>query len=163
MTEETLRDRYDQAIDYLVTNPQNLKRDWYAGADPFSGSRLPAATGASLFQMCARRTREDITGSLHGACCVHCVLVLADRDKTDEDQPRIDHPDPEVVLAVRRELQADPRLWHDGINSFCEAFEVMDADERREALQPFAEWQRRLDRELPWSDTYRELVKESDV
>jgi hypothetical protein len=68
---------------------------------------------------------------------------------------------PTVEASLTTEVRRDPRLPHDGFATFRDRLLDMTPEARRAALQPFAEWQRRFDKELPWSPTYREAVDSS--
>jgi hypothetical protein len=128
-------DRYDVGINYLVRNPAQLHDAWCDGAWCDGAATLcrsgdPELWDASrLFSFCRRR----------GPCSSRNVGCLTQVHQ--DSSCKVDGP-PELTEAVR----ADKRL-PDSIDQ--DAFIGLRPSQRVEYLKPFAEWQRRFDKELP--------------
>jgi hypothetical protein len=118
-----VKDKYDDSIDYLVDRPWELESVW-ANASNTGLVDVPSC----LFDFCARRSdMERMCG---------CLTMVRKGDGYVVDGS------PELTLEVRN----DQRLPCE-VNNVV--FEGLTKSNRRQYLQPFAEWQRRFDRELP--------------
>jgi hypothetical protein len=145
----TTPDIYDDAINYLVAHPEEYRRAWSNGAE-FTTHRdiIAGAAGAvqfvarefpgsALFRVCQRGRvgerlpRKDWCGCLSE---IHAGLSTTAYDCNGDP-----------ALALADEIRTDSRLaaFEDSTD-----FEALSLEERRAHLQPFAEWQRRLDTEL---------------
>jgi len=124
-----MSDKYDQAIDWLVEHADDTPTSGddcmidEAWSDP-----LEHVAGC-LFQFCNPTGGND--EELPGGEMCGCLTMIRGGCGSAWT--------PELT----REIEADLRL-PDGLGEFS----LLRGDELRAALQPFAEWQRRLDREI---------------
>jgi hypothetical protein len=131
------------AIAYLVEHPNDISLAWgVAGQIRHLGRNVllqeieqQLVPVSCLFGFCTRRAPRY-------GCPVGCLTMVKVGDTYCVDGP----------LDLTRAVQADPRI-PTGIHS--EDFVKLTQEERRAFLQPFAEWQRRFDTELPRSADYR--------
>lgn len=140
-----VRDVYDDAIDYLVKHPEKLEQAWSDGAcieqdlphdNPQLRAQLRQYPGSILFVYCTRRSHVRMP-SMCG--CLTLVKMRSVVDGGGDEQANM-----ELTLQVRY----DPRIpGTAGIDHLY--FAELTTAQRRSFLQPFAEWQRRFDRELP--------------
>jgi hypothetical protein len=120
-------DKYDDAIEWLVAHAD--------GENPDKGicyeAWIDAATHTAgcLFDFCTPSGRGGERGSFR----LGCLTMIRNR--------------PEMYIAwtddLTREIVTDDRIPK-LIDELCD----LRGEELRAALQPFAEWQRRLDREI---------------
>jgi hypothetical protein len=112
-------DKYDVAIEELIQDPFSLFDEWCNAACLFDfASPDPDAT--------LRRPDGAICGCLTQVCSGESVAW------TD---------------ALTIEIRQDARIPED-VDAFASEFPGMSEDEQHSALQPFAEWQRRLNVEI---------------
>ena len=112
-------DKYDEAIEYLVEWPEDLDEAW----------GLPdEAPGGFLFQFCEPDGNDD--GKIGCLTMVHRGFSEAFTS--------------ELTAAIR----ADNRLHCDIDELYTALLSTDSPDARRAILQPYAEWQRRMDREI---------------
>lgn len=102
-----MSDKYDEQIEYLVKNPQEISSHW--------------VSGRGLFQLTC----------LGGGCL---TMIRKGRALA---------PTPELSVAIR----ADERIPKDASELSARFYGATPA-ERRELLQPFAEWRRKIDQEI---------------
>lgn len=124
------RDKYDEAIDWLVEHADDTQCE---------EGRIIAAWGAPgeepggcLFEYATPTNADGFRHLPHGDCgCLTLIRRL--------HGPQYVAWTPQLTAEIR----ADDRLPRD-IDDIAD----LRGDELRAALQPFAEWQRRLDREI---------------
>lgn len=119
----TAPDKYDEAIAYLTAHPEEIYSAWCdAGETDGNHKGLP---GVELFAM-ARRDGKD--SYQNGCGCLTMIRNSEFRQVVSADQ--------EKSHRLTQAIRADHRLP-------CSGSLITPAD-----LPVFAEWQRRLDREL---------------
>jgi hypothetical protein len=119
-----MADKYDDAIEWLVNRPQLIVEQWSkAGSGGNHG-------GQSLFHYC------DAPGSKYAAAC-GCLTMI--RNGTG----KVINVDGTVNTQLSKDIKADNRLPR-----LIDDIKDLRGDDLRAALQPFAEWQRRLDKEI---------------
>lgn len=101
-------DKYDEAIEYLTTNPEEIENKWHN----------PSTMHGCLFQFATP------TGHAKGAS--GCLTLI----RRDHDLRVLGRPD--LTEAIRNDTRIP----------------ILSGDIRVEHLPVFAEWQRRLDKEL---------------
>lgn len=122
-----MTDKYDEAIEWLVANPEELQNSWIHGGDGLNTENV----GACLFYYCKPLRPHDPSKD-----CGCLTMVRGDGAVVLDCNQEID-------LALTIEVREDERLPND-------IFDIIDlrGDELRSTLQPFAFWQRRFDREI---------------
>jgi hypothetical protein len=115
-------DRYDEAIEWLVANPESIHQTWVNGRK----TDRPEC----LFAFCSP------SGSGEGPCgCLTMVRTYRDSVVINADRS--------VNYKLTNAVRGDKR-----IPKSIGELEGLRDDELRAALAPIAEWQRRLDREI---------------
>ncbi len=121
------RDKYDDAIDYLMDNAEQIREAWL----------VPSYNlGGCLFQFAKRDDRSQHPLCNNKIGCLTTIRKTATRSDVNERHVAITD---ELTAAIRN----DDRI-PDSINIIM----FMLSEERLKTLKVFAEWQRRLDREL---------------
>jgi len=113
-------DKYDEAIEWLVEHPDEL---WPMWSGPSGGD------AGCLFEFCS--AEPDMSVVPNGEMC-GCLVMIRESDTYSAWTPELTD-----------EIRADDRLPR----SFTD-LKGLRGDALRAALQPFAEWQRRLDKEI---------------
>jgi hypothetical protein len=141
-----MADIYDQGIDWLVEHPHRIEETWSDAAflhenhpltldDHWNGEVLRRNPGTVLFMYAVRR-------SPHQEGCGCLTLIRSRVSPHGLHVDGVDGPN----FAMEQEIRNDERLATSVDDA---AFAALSPAERRTFLEPFAEWQRRFDEELP--------------
>jgi hypothetical protein len=126
------KDKYDRAIDYLVENPQDICRAWKT---PGEVTRPEVAQAHCLFQFVTPTGKEIKRPDGKPCGCLSQVsggLCVGANAWTDE---------------LTKEINNDDRIPWDMVE-FESVVNRLPKEQRARRFYIFADWQRRLDREL---------------
>lgn len=125
------RDKYDKAIDWLCENAGTAAKSHYQSVVEYAWDE-PEHEAHCLFQH-ASVTGEWEDYFTHRGCYCGCLTQIRSSSRQYVGAT------PAITAAIRDDKQIP-----------CDINELKDLrdEELRAALQPFAEWQRRLDREI---------------
>lgn len=130
-----MRDKYDDAIDYLVSYPENTYEVW----KDVSQEATPDvwARAHCLFQHATPSGRFEF----HGPSACGCLTQIR------SGGGNFTGPFVAWTPKLTQEIRADEAIFG-SIDDLQKAMTAATRDERRKLLEPFAEWQRRLDLEI---------------
>ena len=118
-----MSDKYDDAVAYLTEHPDKIEDAWNDGGyfENDTADEEPHS-GAALFRFASK---SGTGGICRSGLCYGCLTMI-------RDSPGIVAETEELTNAIRQDERI-PTSWH---------------DITVEHLPTFAEWQRRLDKEL---------------